>query len=239
MKYILYTTLFVFMTLNVFAKFNPEKIRQYKQRYKVNCVEDKITDNHGNGFDSLYGTRNMRPILHGVAYRGGSNNAYHKTAKRDNHNPLPPDGLSNLCNEGFSNAVYLYGTNFNTADKTVISTDKKDTLRYIQNSGMSRKTMKELMAVIYESINDDTKGPLYLHCWNGWHQSGYVAASVLRQFCGYTPQQAYDYWMENTDGVNKGYDKVKSMVKDFVPFDEYKIPLEIQNEICPCSNVKK
>ena len=62
----------------------------------------KIVDNRGDGFDDLYGTRNLRPILHGVAYRGGANNYYHKTNKRKNNNPLPKDGLQNLCTEGFS-----------------------------------------------------------------------------------------------------------------------------------------
>ena len=50
--------------------------KYYKDKYKVSCVEDKITDNQGNGFEGLYGTRNFRPILHGIAYRGGGNNYY-------------------------------------------------------------------------------------------------------------------------------------------------------------------
>ena len=40
-----------------------EKINEYKLRYKVNCVQDKITDNQGNGFEELYGTRNFRVVL--------------------------------------------------------------------------------------------------------------------------------------------------------------------------------
>ena len=71
----------------------------------------KVTDNWGNQFEDLYGTRNMRPVLHGVAYRGGANNYYHKRNKRKNQNPLPSDGLLNLCQEGFSGAVYLYQQN--------------------------------------------------------------------------------------------------------------------------------
>ena len=56
----------------------------YKLKYNVNCVQDKITDNKGNGFEGLYGTRNLRVVLHGVAYRGGGNNYYHRTNKRNN-----------------------------------------------------------------------------------------------------------------------------------------------------------
>ena len=70
---------------------NFKKFQVYKDLYNVDCVEDKITDNRGEGFDDLYGTRNFRVILHGVAYRGGGNNYYHKTNKRNNKNPLPLD----------------------------------------------------------------------------------------------------------------------------------------------------
>ena len=94
----------------LFKKFN-----KYKLLYNVNCVQDKITNNQGNGFEDLYGTRNFRTILHGVAYRGGGNNYYHRTNKRSNKNPLPLDGLNNLLNNGFSTSIYLYVENFETA----------------------------------------------------------------------------------------------------------------------------
>src|SRR5690606_6357331 len=56
----------------------------YKKRYSETDLMYKITDNKGDGFDSLYGTRNLRPVLHGAAYRGGANNYFHKTDKRNN-----------------------------------------------------------------------------------------------------------------------------------------------------------
>ena len=87
---------------------NYSKFKFYEEKYKVECLNQKITDNFGNGYDSLYGTRNMRTILFGVAYRGGANNFYHKESKRENQNPLPEDGLNNLLNQGFSASVYLY-----------------------------------------------------------------------------------------------------------------------------------
>ena len=87
----------------------------YVNRYKEPDLMYKVIDNFGNGFDSLYGTRNMRTVLHGVAYRGGANNYYHKTDKRNNHNPLPDDGIANLCKEGFSHSIYLYKQNWDSA----------------------------------------------------------------------------------------------------------------------------
>jgi hypothetical protein len=222
-----------FITIDSVLSRNPdEKFKYYQDKYKVNCVSEKITDNFGNGYDSLYGTRNMRTILFGVAYRGGANNYYHKTNKRDNKNPLPQDGLKNLCAQGFSSAVYLYSTNFANAKKIYINGN--DTLHYIQNAGLKRKKLKEIMLLVKDVIDNDNMGPVYLHCWNGWHQSGYVAATILMQFCNYTNEQAYQYWLDNTDGVTKGYDHIKKLIKEFKPFDDISIPDDIRKKICPC-----
>lgn len=214
--------------------FSQSKFEYYKSKYKAECVSDKITDNRGEGYSELYGTRNMRPILHGVAYRGGANNFYHKIAKRENRNPLPEDGLDNLCNEGFSKAVYLYATNFSSSKKIAVSASGKDTLQYIQNSGMSREGLRSLMLDILDIIKNPDKGPIYFHCWNGWHQSGYVSSAILMQFCGISNEQAFDYWMKNTDGVNKGYENVKALVRSFKVFDDIKIDDSVKKQICPC-----
>lgn len=213
-----------------------KKVNYYKNKYKVNCLNQKITDNFGNGNNSLYGTRNMKPILHGIAYRGGANNFYHKTNKRDNHNPLPLDGLFNLTEQGFSKAVYLYSKNFSKTDTLFISKNGKDTLRYYQNSGNDSNGLRSLLEMVYQSIKEPDTGPVYLHCWNGWHQSGYIAAAILMQFCDFTNDMALDYWIENTDGASKGYENVKSRIKNFVPFDNMPVDKEIKSMICPCVN---
>lgn len=140
------------------------RTEHYKTRYKAKTLNEKIVDNQGEGFDSLYGIRNMRTILYGVAYRGGANNFYHKTDKRKNSNPLPNDGLKHLANEGFSAAVYLYGTNFSTAPKIVVSDNKKDTLHYYQNSLSSREQIKQVLLMVKNVIENPSKGPIYLHC---------------------------------------------------------------------------
>ena len=140
------------------------KVEHYKTLFGPRCLSEKITDNHGNGFDALYGTRNMRTILYGIAYRGGANNAFHKTKKRDNHNPLPDGTLENLLHEGFSTAIYLYSTNFKK-ETTLVSQEEHggkvyhaDTIDYIQNSGNSRKDMKTILGLVYGAIKDPNKG---------------------------------------------------------------------------------
>lgn len=210
----------------------------YKKRYVEEDLMYKITDNYGNGFDSLYGTRNLRPILHGVSYRGGGNNYFHKENKRNNHNPLPDDGIRNLCQEGFSASVYLYRENFDTAPK-------KDTcacinggwngLEYYQFDYFDKQHIYEALKLVHTSATNDTVGPVYLHCWNGWHASGLLAALTLRQFCGYDKWEAINYWDLGTDGANNSprYQRIREMIKDFEPYPDLMITDSLGNTICP------
>lgn len=209
-------------------------IRHYRERYGVKELTKKITNNHGNGFDSLYGTRNMRPVLHGIWYRGGANNAFHKRRKRDNRNPLPNDGLKNLARDGFSRAYYLYSTRFSKAKKSVVYDTTKPAMPYFMNNVPDRKRMRELVVEAYKVMLSDSLGPIYAHCWNGWHQTGFVSTLMLRQFCDFTPQQALQYWNICTDGVNKGYDHIKKAILNYEPFDGFEISANLKEEICPC-----
>ena len=85
----------------------------------------------------------------------------------------------------------------------------------------------------YESISNPNKGPLYLHCWNGWHQSGYVSAVLLRQFCDLGPEEAV--LLEGISNAwNNGYDRIKTAIRDFQPYDDITISAEVKEKICPC-----
>ncbi|MBT6698788.1 MAG: OmpA family protein [Flavobacteriales bacterium] len=211
-----------------------EKINEYKLRYKVNCVQDKITDNRGNGFEDLYGTRNFRVILHGVAYRGGGNNYYHRSDKRNNKNPLPMDGLNNLLENGFSTSVYLYTENFKTAPPFLVNAEHPDTLKYYQLGGNTSSSLDSILMFTYNSIINKDIGPVYLHCWNGWHQSGFVSAVLLKQFCDFNTESSLHYWEDCADNWTRGYDRIRNAIRDFQPIEKYKISTEIKNEICPC-----
>ena len=210
----------------------------YKQRYQESNLLSKITDNKGNGFDSLYGTRNLRPLLHGVAYRGGANNYFHKKEKRKNSNPLPIDGLDNLCVEGFSSSIYLYKSNW---DSTLAKTNckcinnTKNQLNYYQLNYFNEEDISRMLTLIYESALDENKGPVYFHCWNGWHASGFISAIVLKQFCGFTSLEAVNYWDLCTDGTNISprYNSIRQKIKDFTPLSHLMLDDSIGNRICP------
>jgi hypothetical protein len=148
----------------------------YKERYGETDLMYKVTNNKGDGFDSLYGTRNMRPILHGVAYRGGANNYYHKTDKRQNQNALPLDGMHNLCQEGFSAGIYLYRQNFDVSpigDTCNCVDDSWNKFDYYQYDYYDSVHVYEMLKMTYNAATKPEVGPVYMHCWNGWHASGF------------------------------------------------------------------
>ncbi len=207
---------------------------KYRLQYKVECVQEKITNNQGEGYDDLYGTRNFRVVLHGVAYRGGGNNYYHKTNKRGNKNPLPLDGLENLLDNGFSTSVYLYSANFDTSPPFLTDEESQDTLAYYQIGGGTESELDSILMFTYKSIMNKEVGPVYLHCWNGWHQSGYVSAVLLKQFCDYDDTKSLHYWEDCADNWTRGYDRIRNKILEFRPKAEYKISKEIQDAICPC-----
>ena len=198
----------------------------------------KIVDNYGNNFEDLYGTRNVRAILHGIAYRGGGNNYYHRTDKRKNQNPLPDDGILNLCQEGFSNSIYLYQNNFDSTYSQINCNcidGEKNSVRYHQLDYFEKEHVYKMLKMVYESAKYDSIGPVYLHCWNGWHASGYLAAVILKQFCGYTNIEATKYWDIATDGANHSprYRSVRKDIENFIPYPEFKLEDEMGNKICP------
>ena len=210
----------------------------YKKRYKETDLMYKIVDNWGNGFDSLYGTRNMRPILHGVAYRGGANNYFHKTNKRKNSNPLPDDGIDNLCKEGFSHSIYLYRTNWESAppaDTCKCVNSSKNIMQYDQFDYFDDEHVYKMLEIVYKSAIDSTLGPVYLHCWNGWHASGFISAIILKQFCGMSDLDAVTYWDLGTDGANGSprYNKIRERIRKFKPYSEFLLYDSLQNAICP------
>jgi hypothetical protein len=210
-----------------------------RKRYKLASASAKLVDNEGNGFDALYGTRNMRAVLNGVYYRGGANNVYNKHQKRSNMNPLPTEGLTHLCEEGFSHAVYLYTENFASAPKVIkcrTFDGNENTLQYIQVSPLDYKAsdLAKLHGIMLDHVRNPRLGAIYAHCWNGWHSSGYLAATTLRQFCGFTGDQAVAYWDTNTDGNNgSSYNGIRTRIRAFVPNPDLSLNAAEKAALCP------
>lgn len=225
------------MTLSVFANDLDQAINYYQNRYQQPDLYSKIVNNTGDGFEELYGTRNVRAVLKGVLFRGGANNYYHRSNRRNNMNPLPQDGLDNLCKENFNQAIYLYSTNAQTAP-TQINCERrengKNTLNYKSIVPLANtNSLKPIFQLVYNQIHH-YEGPIYIHCWNGWHASGYTAATALMQFCDFSANRAVEYWDLNTDGVNQDpqYENIRIKIRAFKPYPELLISKELQDKIC-------
>lgn len=237
MQYCRYLAILVLFSSQAFA--NLDDAEKFRRRYPLATAKAKLVDNYGNDFEPLYGVRNFRAVLNGVYYRGGANNAYHRSDKRGNQNPLPEDGLLNLCTEGFATAIYLYAANFETASHSVdcrTADGTSNRLNYIQLSilSASKSEIYELLRLIRYHLRGDGVGPLYAHCWSGWHASGLASAYTLRQFCGFSASQAIKYWNENADGRSGAkYDPIRKKIREFVPFNNLQLTAEESAVVCP------
>lgn len=208
---------------------------QWKSHYNVDDPYTKITNDHGDGNEDVYGTRNFRVVLHGVYYRGGANNTYNKFLKRSNMNPLQDNALKNLCEEGFGKSIYFYPNNFSSAQRKTICGDAKgnNRLDYQQLTAFNKANHETILNQIFQRIKGQINGPIYGHCWNGWHASGLIAAMALQQFCDWSPSEAGDYWKKNTDGNSKGYDAVLRQVMSFKKITSLQISSSEKAAICP------
>lgn len=216
-----------------------DSIQFYKDHYGLSDVYTKKVTNTGDGYAPLDGVRNFRVVLHGVYYRGGANNAYNKKQVRPNQNPLPPDGLHELCSENFGTAIYLYTNNFNTASPLTTCQNinrQSNQLQYLQLTAMDEPKQNQILKIIFDHIQNLETKPIYGHCWNGWHASGLISALTLMQFCGWTNADALAYWKKNTDGNDKGYDVIVNRIKTFKPSSAYKISDLARQAICPAQS---
>ena len=211
-------------------------------KYALGSLEKKLVDNRGNGYERLYGTRNVRVVLKDLVFRGGANNRHNKHGKKANGNPLPKVGLRNLCREGFDTAIYLYPTNYTEAPNEVecklrkpVGGEAKGNLSYLNVSAFGRdREARKILELVHDRLQQPAPKPIYLHCWNGWHASGYVSALILRQFCGVSASDAVDYWNRNTDGDShgKGHERIRERIRRFKPFSDLSISEETRQRFC-------
>lgn len=208
-----------------------------KDVFGLDSVQTKLVNNKGEGPDSLFGVRNMRVVLNNVLYRGGSNNFHRKDAepKTYNSHPLPYWGLSNLRTSGFGGAIYLYSKYFDQdyPDPMLDSLHELG-FNYRCLPDLNPDVVKGIFSDINKLIYAEEIAPIYIHCWNGWHQSGMLSAFTLMQFCGISNQQALKYWEQNTDGNYKGFPAVKSKILEFKPYKEFATDSITRSRICPC-----
>jgi hypothetical protein len=166
----------------------------------------------------FHGIRDYREVMPGVLYRGGANNG---------HGPLNRAQLNALCDEGIGTSVYLYSTQF-SGPMTINCS--KGSLDYVYHSweGRGRAAVHQQ---IYKAIIDKSK-PVFVHCWNGIHATGAVAATALMQFCGIPSKTAVAYWKVGISPKLQ-YPHVIQDISTFHPDPALRLTPEEQAQYCP------
>jgi hypothetical protein len=200
-------------------------------KFGLDSIQTKLVDNKGKGFESLSGCRNIRMVLKNLLYRGGNNHV------ESVMNPLMPETIGKLEEQGFDRIYYLYSRNF-------VEKYPQERLDSIRSTGVEYSCMSKLDSIsldgflrdLHARASSENHGMVYAHCWNGWHQSGWLSAITLMQFCGYTNSQALRYWELNTDGVHKGYNHVKKGILEYVPIPDLDFNMMQRKKYCPCAS---
>ncbi len=124
-------------------------------------------------------------------------------------------------------AYYLYSTGF--PGPSVIPCDKGE-LAY-EYEGWEGKGQSVVHQQIFDTIKSKGK-PVFVHCWNGIHATGAVAATALMQFCGMSPKQAVDYWKVGV-APKVQYPSVIRNIQSFRPNPKLELTPEEQAKYCP------
>jgi hypothetical protein len=170
-----------------------ERAQYYKDRYQYKGIPISVT------FEHLTSLHLMRSVLHGVLYRGG----VQREDGDHNDQPLKPEALIDLCEEGFGTAIYLPHDDFYTSDDDLLSDarvifneetgnveakcltridGKENTLTYTP-LGSKEENYKDFIDLVYQAMQPGGK-PIYAHCRGGMHRAGVMSAISLVQFCG-------------------------------------------------------
>ena len=166
----------------------------------------------------FHGIRDYREVMPGALYRGGANNG---------RAPLNQSELDALCDAGIGTAYYLYSTGFRGPSVTHCAKGELD----YSYEGWEGKGRAIIHQQIYSTIK--TKGkPVFIHCWNGIHATGAVAATALMQFCGISAQQAVEYWKVGI-APRVQYPGVIRNIQSFEPNPKLLLTPEEQATYCP------
>ena len=203
-------------------------------RFGLDSPTKKLVDNNGKGNKQFSGCRNVRTVLNDLVYRGGNNHS------GSYMNPLDLNAIHQLKQVGFTHGIYLYDKNFNK-DYPKERVDSLFGVGFLYQCSplLDEEFLKSFMVEVKTSAESSKGELIYIHCWNGWHQSGRLSAMTLMQFCDFTPQMALSYWTKNTDGNFKGFKKVKESILKFRRFENINFTQEQKARYCPCEHERK
>lgn len=119
--------------------------------------------------------------------------------------------------------------------KCKTSDGRQNEIKYSRYNFRPLEDKHKFVDLIYNVIGE-RKGPVFVHCWNGWHATGEMAAISLMQFCNYSGKQAGEYWKANVgDNGNKpAYQNiVNKHIGQFPTFSNLSINEATRDLVCP------
>ncbi|MFN5911353.1 MAG: CotH kinase family protein [Bacteroidota bacterium] len=207
---------------------------QQPDRFGLDSVQTKLVDNKGKGYDSLSGLRNVRVVLKNLVYRGGNNNPISV------QNPLTLPTLHTLNELGFNDVIYLYSKNYTQYfPKERLDSLKETGMNYACMPKLDSIATRKFLTKVWQKANNENDSLIYIHCWNGWHQSGWLSAMTLMQFCDLDKEMALKYWANNTDRNYVGYTHVKEGILSFKPYPDLQFTPQQKLDHCPCMDTLK
>lgn len=174
------------------------------------------------------GLRQVKVVLQGVLYRGGGSGGMH---------PLTEAQLQDLCEAGFSGAGYLYSDGM-LSSRLVSCRTRSGQSNVLSYRVYGYRTSSERHAALQaiHNVIVGGGGPLFMHCWNGMHAAGEMAAVALMQFCGWSGSEAGRYWINNisdTQNMNQYRNVWEKHIANFQPFSDLILSAAQQARVCP------
>lgn len=177
----------------------------------------------------------LRVVLRGALYRSGS----------------PSEGaIEQLCRNRWQRVYSLYG------DRTTMRGPRNpamiergvDERRCATRDGgehaldwqpalaaARNRTLPMVFRDVVAAVREPARGPVLVHCWNGLHSAGMIAAMALRQFCGVSGEDGAAYWLATTSHAT-AYPYMVEHIRDFRPLPGFSLTPEERRRVCPDLN---
>ena len=120
-----------------------------------------------------------------------------------NRKALGDSALKELCDQGFTQAIFTYGG----AKARTVSCGGGRTISYQSMTSWEKPT-----ALIAKTVSEiEGGGRVLIHCWYGVHASKYVASAALTQLCGFSGDQAAEYFKRGIPKGSLGTDRINEL----------------------------
>ena len=190
----------------------------------------KIVDDVGRGPAELASTRNLRTVLPKLVFRSGV------SRKLPTGSAFPEKALTALCRAGIEKVIFIYSPPLPAASASCQRDGHGMRLAYEQALVMRRNdaARKRVFATIHAEILAPEPKLILLHDFAGRHAAGFLAALVLRQFCGTNGPIAQQYWLDTSDKILVASQaSILWRIEHFEPYPEWSLDEAQRQAHCP------